>query len=114
MQKMSLDARLRPSRASVVALVVSAVVGVLAAILPASPALAGTGKWTTSGPKGGSVLAVAINPAGSTVYIGTGSGGVEKATNGGTSRAFRHGGISRRHNSETQALAIPPPPPANT
>src|SRR2546421_645883 len=113
MQKMSLDARLRPSRASVVALVVSAVVGVLAAILPASPALAGTGKWTTSGPKGGSVLAVAINPAGSTVYIGTGSGGVEKSTNGGTSWSFSNGGISGGNNSETEALAIDPSTPAN-
>ncbi|MEO6325529.1 MAG: hypothetical protein ABIQ65_12970 [Thermoanaerobaculia bacterium] len=47
-------------------------------------AFAGAGVWTSGGPYGGFVSALAINPATpSTLYAGTGGGGVFKTTDSG-------------------------------
>src|ERR1700693_4700295 len=62
----------------------------LLAILPllgprlAGVASAGVDTWTTNGPEGGEVQALAIDPANpATLYAGTAGGGVSKSTNGG-------------------------------
>ncbi len=45
---------------------------------------AGTNVWTSNGPEGGVIYALAIDPATpSTLYAGTDGGGVFKSTNGG-------------------------------
>jgi len=47
---------------------------------------AGTNVWTSHGPEGGHIVALAINPATpSTLYAGTGGGGVFKSTDSGAS-----------------------------
>jgi hypothetical protein len=49
-----------------------------------SVAYAGAGVWTSGGPYGGSVTALAINPTTpTTLYAGTDGGGVFKSTNSG-------------------------------
>ena len=59
----------------------------LAALLVASGASlaeAGINVWTSSGPEGGLIRSLAIDPTSpSTLYAGTDGGGVFKSTNGG-------------------------------
>src|SRR5437870_7952575 len=55
-------------------------------LFPDSSVQAGVNVWTSLGPEGGAVLALAIDPRSpSTLYAGTRSGGVFKSTNGGAS-----------------------------
>ena len=71
-----------------------------------SPASAGVGVWTTHGPDGASVRAVAVDPANpATVYAGTASGGVFKSTNGGASWSAANSGLA---STGVAALAIDP------
>ena len=50
----------------------------------AGPVSAGPYVWTSIGPEGGIILALAIDPTTpSTLYAGTDGGGVFKSTNGG-------------------------------
>ena len=52
----------------------------------AGVASAGVNTWTTNGPDGGDIRALAIDPANpATLYAGTEGGGVFKSTNGGGS-----------------------------
>src|SRR5437867_4925246 len=68
---------------------------------------AGLNVWTSNGPGGGTVLALAIDPATpSSVYAGTNRGGVFKSTNGGTSWTAVNTGLP--FNTIAQALAIDP------
>jgi photosystem II stability/assembly factor-like uncharacterized protein len=70
-----------------------------------SPATGGVGTWTTHGPDGASVGAVAVDPANpATVYAGTG-GGVFKSTNGGASWSAANSGLG---STGVAALAIDP------
>ena len=48
-------------------------------------ALAGVGEWTSIGPYGGNVQALAVTPDGSTLYAGTSLGGVFRSTDEGDS-----------------------------
>src|SRR6266545_3099022 len=71
--------------------IASALLVLSAAILPAPAALAGAGVWTTGGPRGGNINALAITPNGGSVYAATSHGGLMLSTNGGSSWSFRNG-----------------------
>jgi photosystem II stability/assembly factor-like uncharacterized protein len=59
---------------------------VVASLGPALTARVGSDEWTTSGPAGGIINAVAVDPQiPTTVYAGTDQGGVFKSTDGGGS-----------------------------
>ena len=69
---------------------------------------AGTNVWTSNGPEGGSIYALAIDPeTPTTLYAGTWGGGVFKSTNGGgnwsavntglTNTLFAPWRLTRRH-----------------
>jgi photosystem II stability/assembly factor-like uncharacterized protein len=71
---------------------------------------AGQGVWTSGGPYGGEVLALAIDPVHSgTLYAGTQGGGVFKSTNAGGSWAPINAGLP---SATVRALAIDPSMPA--
>lgn len=76
----------------------------------AGVATAGVNTWTTNGPEGGDIGALAIDPRNpATLYAGTSGGGVFKSTNGGGSwTAINTGLIS----DDVRALAIDPSTPA--
>ena len=83
---------------------------VLLCPLPAGIASAGVNTWTTHGPEGGLIYALAIDPvAPATLYAGTDSGGVFKSTNGGESWTAVNAGLT---NTTVLALAIDPSAPA--
>ena len=70
---------------------------------------AGTNVWTSIGPEGGRILALAIDPAApSTIYAGT-WGGVFKSTNGGAAWSAVNTGLT---NTDVYALAIDPVTPS--
>jgi len=71
-------------------------------------ALAGVGEWTPIGPGGGTVLAFAVTPDGSTLYAGTSGGGVFRSTNGGDSWTAVNTGLMYPY---VYALAIRPDTP---
>src|SRR5258708_38002655 len=72
------------SRKSSIFRIVLIVAVALAGFAPASPVSAGTNVWTSSGPGGGSIFTLAIDPASpTTLYAGTLYTGVFKSTNGG-------------------------------
>jgi photosystem II stability/assembly factor-like uncharacterized protein len=78
-------------------------------VLLASTALAGVNTWTTNGPTGESVQALAIdvsNPA--TLYAGTASGGVFKTTNRGSTWTAVNTGLT---SLSVNALATDPSAP---
>src|SRR5439155_6571717 len=76
-----------------------------------SPVYAGFNRWTSNGPTGESVAALAIDPSTpTTLYAGTKGGGVFKSTNAGGSWTAINRGEGRR---EGQALAINPSTPKN-
>ena len=55
---------------------------------------AGINGWTSRGPDGGIILALAVDPQNpSTVYAGTAGGGVFKSTNGGASWSAANSGL---------------------
>ena len=64
--------------------VVAVVSAWVASLLAAGPAGAGLNVWTGTGPAGGPIRAVLVDPAApSTVYVGTNGSGVFKSTDGG-------------------------------
>ena len=79
----------------------------------ASPTLtvsAGVNTWTSNGPDGGDVRALAIDPANpATLYAGTSGGGVFKSTDGGGSWTVINTGLT---STDVRALAIDPANPA--
>ena len=77
---------------------------------PASTVSAGVGVWTSGGPYGGDIRALAIDPANpATLYAGTTGGGVFKSTDGGGSWAAVNTGLT---SVPSYALAIDPTTPA--
>jgi len=69
---------------------------------------AGDNVWTTNGPDGGTVAALAIDPVTpATLYVGT-AGGVFKSTDGGESWDVRNTGLA---SLDVYALAINPVTP---
>ena len=71
---------------------------------------AGTNVWTSNGPEGGTIYALAIDPATpATLYAGTWGGGVFKSTNGGGNWSAVNTGLT---NTTVRALAIDPVTPA--
>ena len=75
----------------------------------ASVVHAGVNTWTSNGPEGGEVFALAIDPVTSTtLYAGTQGGGVFKSTNSGASWSAVNTGLT---NTEVRALAIDPTTP---
>jgi hypothetical protein len=86
-------------------------IGLLTLLLTsqASTASTGTNVWTSNGPEGGTILALAIDPATpATLYAGTG-GGVFKSTNGGGNWSAVNTGLTA---AGVSALAIDPATPA--
>src|SRR6266404_9556894 len=79
-------------------------------VLVADVATAGVNVWTSSGPDGGVVNALAVDPVTpATVYSGTNGGGVFKSANGGGSWTAASTGLT---NPYVRALAIDPFTPA--
>ena len=77
---------------------------------PAQAAAAGTNIWTSLGPEGGDVYALAIDPATpTTLYAGIRNRGVYKSTDSGGSWSASNTGLT---NLTIQALAIDPATPA--
>jgi len=71
---------------------------------------AGTNVWTSNGPEGGTIHALAIDPVTpATLYAGTSGGGVFKSTNGGGNWSAANTGLT---NTDVLALAIDPATPA--
>ena len=61
----------------------------------AGVASAGANKWTTNGPQGSAIQALAIDPsAPGTLYAGTSGGGVFKSTDGGVSWSAINTGLN--------------------
>jgi cysteine-rich repeat protein len=76
-------------------------------VASAPPAQAGINVWTSHGPEGGDVQALAIDPmTPTTLYAGTPGGGVFKSTNGGGTW-----GATGLTNTSVNALAIDPMTP---
>src|SRR2546428_1619618 len=70
-------------------------VAALLALAVAVPAQAERGKWTTHGPEGGVIEAVAIDPSNpTTLYCGTKGSGLFKSTNGGASWVPLNSGLT--------------------
>ena len=87
-------------------------IGLLTLLLAsqAIPVSAGFNVWTSIGPEGGNVSALAIDPATpATLYAGTWGGGVFKSTNGGANWSAVNTGLT---NTDVRALAIDPDTPA--
>jgi hypothetical protein len=79
-------------------------------VTSAHPARAGTNLWTSHGPDGGPVLALAIDPrTPSTLDAGTQGAGVFKSTDGGVTWSAANSGLPA--NAIVQALAIDPSTP---
>ena len=71
---------------------------------------AGTDAWTSNGPEGGRIYALALDPAApTTLYAGTGGGGVFKSTNGGAGWSAANTGLT---NTNVLALALAPATPS--
>jgi hypothetical protein len=71
---------------------------------------AGVNVWTSIGPEGGHIHALAIDPVTpTTLYAGTNGGGVFKSTNGGGNWNTFNSGLT---NYDIQALAINPATPS--
>src|SRR6266542_3100797 len=93
------------SKARLMTLVVVASMGLAVGV-----ASAGVNAWTSSGPDGGIVNALAVDPVTpATVYAGTNGGGVFKSGNGGGSWAAVNAGLT---NLNVSALTIDPATPA--
>jgi len=87
----------------------SLLIGLLALFISLSqpiPVSAGFNTWSSIGPEGGWIYALAIDPTTpSTPYAGTYGGGMFKSTNGGATWSAVNTGLS---NKEVWALAIDP------
>ena len=87
-------------------------IGLLALLIAsqASTVSAGTNVWTSIEPEGGTISALAIDPATpSTLYAGTYNGGVFKSANGGGNWSAVNAGLT---NIGVRALAIDPATPS--
>ena len=83
---------------------------VLLTMSQAGTVLAGNNVWTSNGPEGGMIYALAIDPATpSTLYAGTYGRGVFKSANGGASWSAANTGLT---NTNVRALAINPATPS--
>ncbi len=72
---------------------VACILVVLLSLTPAGAVSAGANTWTSSGPVGGDITSLALNPATpSTLYAGAYGGGVFKSTDGGASWQARNTG----------------------
>ena len=85
----------------------SLLIGLMALVLNFSqpfPVSAGFNAWSSIGPEGGWIYALAIDPtAPNTLYAGTNGGGVFKSTDGGTTWSAFNTGLT---NLSVYALAI--------
>src|ERR1700752_4352252 len=80
---------------------------VLIAGIPAA-VRGGTGVWTSTGPDGGDVTAMAVDPVNSkTLYLGLAFAGVFKSTNGGASWTAVNTGFTEVR-TRVQTLAVDP------
>ena len=78
----------------------------------AGVASAGVNAWTTNGPDGGPIAALAIDPSNpATLYAGTEGGGVFKSTNGGGSWSAINNGLNTTF--VISAIVIDPDNPGN-
>jgi len=85
-------------------------VGAVLAALPASEAGAGLGAWTSGGPEGGPVIALAVDPqTPSVVYAGAQFGGVFKTATAGSFWTPIDNGLT---SLQIHALAIDPKTPS--
>src|SRR5262245_10259770 len=79
---------------------------ILLIMLQAATVSAGTDAWTSNGPEGGTICALAVDPETSTtVYAGTHGGGMYKSTDGGENWNKINTGLTA---STVFALAIDP------
>ena len=102
------DVRIPSAREGRMGRVVGSWVSLAVGLSVSSVAYAGTGVWTTGGPYGGTVRALAIDPTTpATLYAGTG-GGVFKSTDSGGTWAAANTGLT---NLDVAALAIDPTTP---
>ena len=84
---------------------------VFCCFLTAMPVSAGLDQWTSIGPEGGVIEAIAIDPsAPDTIYAGTPGGGVFKSINGGGSWSAVNTGLNKQ-NLDVHSLAIDPSTP---
>src|SRR6266567_566189 len=63
-------------------------------VVAARPSAAGINRWTTQGPSGLSVTAIAADPSGTAVYAATDGGGVLKSVDGGDHWIAAHEGMT--------------------
>ncbi len=83
---------------------------VILSMCGAAGSYAGQGTWTSGGPYGGSVRALAIDPGTpATLYAGTAGGGVFKSGDAGSTWSAANSGLT---NPNVRALAIDPVTPA--
>src|SRR5512135_2118522 len=84
----------------------SALISALLLVMAASGLEAGYLSWTSHGPEGGQITALAVDPSKpDTIYAGTGFAGVFRSADGGASWSAVSTGLSDRH---VHALAIHP------
>ena len=70
----------------------------------AGSASAGVNTWTTTGPAGGRVQSLAVDPVTTTIiYAGTDGGGIFRSTNGGASWTAINSGLG---NTQIYALGV--------
>jgi len=82
--------------------------------IPSRPSAPLPSAWTTSGPEGGDILTLAVDPsAAGTLYAGTAGGGVFKSTDGGLTWAESSNGLERGSQQDVTALLINPQTPAS-
>jgi photosystem II stability/assembly factor-like uncharacterized protein len=93
-------------RVGVITAVISVLVGLASEFPGMTAAYAGASAWTTSGPQGGAVNALAVTPNGSAEFAATSNGGLMKSTNGGSTWTFSNGGIIGGDTSSAVAIAI--------
>ncbi len=101
-------------RAAIAALRYAGTLSLLAAGASLSPSVnAGQGAWTSGGPYGGNISALAIDPSNpATLYAGTSGGRVFKSTDGGKSWTFKVGLTpTSAIQASVHALAIDPSAP---
>ena len=83
---------------------------VLLCLGPAGSASAGVNVWTSAGPEGGRIVALAVDPAApATLYAAGEGGGVFKSADGGASWRAINAGLT---NANVRALAVDPAAPA--
>ena len=83
---------------------------VLLCLGPAGSASAGVNVWTSAGPEGGRIVALAVDPAApATLYAAGEGGGVFKSADGGASWSRFDAGLTH---TDVAALALDPAAPS--